>query len=67
MHEDLQKLIRRFSVLKGMELEAYATYAKALPNIPNNEDSELLALMMRDEQRHAEIAQEIIDLLQSGE
>lgn len=65
MTEDRRKLVRYFEVLKSMELEAYTMYEKALPGLPSGVDSDILSGIMRDEQRHAGIAQKIIDLLQT--
>lgn len=64
--KDRGKLLRYFEVLKSMELEAFAMYKKALPGLPGGVDSDILSGIMRDEQRHADIVQKIIDLLQTA-
>lgn len=48
-----------------MELDAYAMYQKALPSISQSTDRDILSSIIKDEQRHADIAQQIIDLLKS--
>lgn len=61
--KDRSKLIRYFVVLKSMEVEAYAMYQKALPGLVDGADHDVLAGIMHDELRHADMVQQIIDLL----
>lgn len=65
MDEDQVKLIRNFEELRGFELQAYNLYKSLLPLIADEHDQAIVRDIMQDERRHAELVQEIIDILKA--
>lgn len=66
MEESKEKLIREFEELKSLELEAAHLYKNLLPLITDSTDAAVLTGIVKDEHRHADIAQEIIDIIKSA-
>jgi rubrerythrin len=65
MDEDRSKLIRNFEELRGFELQAYNLYKSLLPLIADKQDQATVRGIMQDEAHHAELVQEIIDILEA--
>ena len=63
---DKEKMISEFEMAKGMELSAAELYTKIASDANIEEQSVKTAFkkLAEDEHRHAEIVQEIIDLIE---
>jgi len=62
---DKKKIIRDLEVMKGFELSAKDFYTRIYsdPQVKEQQVKEAFKSIAEDEQRHAEIVQEIIDLV----
>lgn len=63
MGQDLTTLIRNIEELHSLEKQAYHLYETILPKIADPHDRQTVEGIMRDELRHAQLAEEIIALL----
>lgn len=63
-NQDKKKIIRDLEVMKGYELSAKDFYTRVYsdPNVEEQQVKEAFKSIAEDEQRHAEVVQEIIDL-----
>jgi rubrerythrin len=59
-----EQLIREFTEVIGLELEAKDLYESMLPFVSDDSDRERLKSVADDEQKHADIVRNIISILQ---
>ena len=59
-----KSIIDVFEELKSMELEANRLYQVCMESITDNEDIDILRGIMQDEEKHAKMAQKIIDIIE---
>lgn len=64
MPEEREQLVQRFRELRALENDAYRLYKSLLPLINVAADKQLVEGIMRDEQRHAEMAERIMQLIE---
>ncbi len=67
MANSIEKLVNDCIEIKFMEVKAEQIYKSLLPLITDEEDRAILQGIITDEQHHAKIAQQLIDLLQAPE
>ena len=67
-NQDKKKIIRELEVMKGYELSAKDFYTRVYsdPNVEEQQVKEAFKSIAEDEQRHAEVVQEIIDLVNNA-
>ena len=67
-NQDKKKIIRDFEVMKGFELSAKDFYTRIYsdPKVEEQQVKKAFRTIAEDEQRHAEIVQEIIDLVNNA-
>jgi len=63
MSEHIEELIRRFEELEDLEQQASLLYRKLLPYVSDNKDRETLQAVIEDENRHAKMARNAIEIL----
>lgn len=66
MNQTKETLLNSFMELKNMETRAAKLYESILPDVTDPKDQEILKGIIKDEYRHEQIAQEIIDLLKDA-
>ena len=61
---DKEKIISEFEMMKDFELTAKELYIKIVnsPDVKGQDIKDIFAKMAEDEQRHAELVQEIINI-----
>jgi rubrerythrin len=66
--DDKKKIITEFEMMQGFELSARDVYSKVSSNVELGEEGVRTALgnIAKDEQRHAGIVQEIIDIAKNA-
>ncbi len=62
------KILGEFEMMKGFELSAKDLYSRiaADPNVRQKRIRDTFAAIARDEQQHAEVVQEIIDIIRKA-
>jgi len=63
MSEHIEELIRRFEELADIERQASLLYQKLVPYVSDNKDKETLQAVIEDENRHAKMARNAIEIL----
>jgi|GEM_PF-1876700 len=64
MSEAVEELIRRFEELEDLERQAFFLYKKLLPYVLEAADKNILQGVIDDENRHAKMARNAIEILQ---
>ncbi|MFA6553047.1 MAG: hypothetical protein WCT27_01320 [Patescibacteria group bacterium] len=67
MQDSIEKLVNDCIEIKFMEIKAEQIYKTLLPYITDEKDRAVLQGIITDEQHHARIAQEMVDLLEAPE
>jgi rubrerythrin len=65
MAVSVEKILDDSQEIKIMEIEAQFIYKELLPSITDERDREMLQGIIKDEERHEQIAQQMIDLLKT--